>query len=58
MPVPGAFKGYGGWGFGHIGGDKGSGYTWDNKAIPATAFEIAVKSSELSTSESEKLLKK
>jgi hypothetical protein len=46
-----------GWGFGHIhfvGDDQG--YSWQGRPLPPTVFEIAVKTTELTPEEDEKLL--
>lgn len=56
--VPGAFKGWRGWGFGHKTKTPGTGYAWDNEEIPPTVFEIAVKSNALTETEKKKLLAK
>lgn len=56
--VPGAFQGYKGWGFGHKCDNSGTGFIWDNQVLPATVFEIAVKTTPLTATESKKLLKK
>lgn len=53
------FEQYGGWGFGHeYGVDKEQSYTWAGKKVPKTVLEIAVKTTDLSPTETMKLLKK
>jgi hypothetical protein len=57
ISVPGFFKGYKGWGFGHrMGLNDVQAYAWDGVALPPTVFEIAVKSEELTADESKLVL--
>ncbi|HJZ55018.1 MAG TPA: hypothetical protein VKE74_08665 [Gemmataceae bacterium] len=55
----GGFDGFRGWGFGHRSfTDDQQGYSWDGKPTASTVFEVAVKTTPLSTDESRRLLKK
>jgi hypothetical protein len=57
ISVPGFFKGYKGWGFGHrIRLNDIQAYAWAGISVPPTVFEIAVKTDKLSAEESKHLL--
>ena len=57
ISVPGVYKGYKGWGFGHrhLLNDVQA-YTWDGAPLQQTVFEIAVKTEDLSAEESKHVL--
>lgn len=56
--VPGAFQGYLGWGFGHMGPQNVPGWTWAQDTLPSSVFEIAVTAGPLTDAEAKKVLKK